>query len=194
MPVFELFGGDPAVDFVNTLDERWSDAPVERLVDYDALVAFLRGVGLLAAHAKAPGAGASAAARQQVLRKALALREALARVLLAVLNDRSPENKDLLDRGRAVADAQAAQIPAWRNAELGFAWADAAGVQLPLHQLALAIGELLRSGRLAKLRHCAAHDCGALFLDLSRNGLRRWCDMSTCGNRQKVRRFRGKEI
>jgi hypothetical protein len=29
-----------------------------------------------------------------------------------------------------------------------------------------------------------------LFLDQSRNGSRRWCEMTVCGNRRMVRRFR----
>jgi predicted RNA-binding Zn ribbon-like protein len=32
-----------------------------------------------------------------------------------------------------------------------------------------------------------------LFFDTSRNGRRAWCDMKTCGNLAKVRRFRSKQ-
>lgn len=39
------------------------------------------------------------------------------------------------------------------------------------------------------MRRCAARDCDWLFLDQSRNGSRRWCDMTVCGNREKARRF-----
>jgi predicted RNA-binding Zn ribbon-like protein len=46
---------------------------------------------------------------------------------------------------------------------------------------------------LERVRECANHDCGWLFLDLSRNRSRKWCDMSSCGNRAKVRRFRERE-
>jgi predicted RNA-binding Zn ribbon-like protein len=28
-----------------------------------------------------------------------------------------------------------------------------------------------------------------MFLDLSRNHSRRWCDMTSCGNRAKARRY-----
>src|SRR5664280_2943804 len=40
----------------------------------------------------------------------------------------------------------------------------------------------------AFIRECGAPDCEWLFLDQSRNGSRRWCDMKSCGNRQKARR------
>lgn len=45
---------------------------------------------------------------------------------------------------------------------------------------------LLSGDRLKRLRLCQT--CGWLFLDRSRNGSRRWCDMAVCGNRQKARR------
>jgi predicted RNA-binding Zn ribbon-like protein len=39
-----------------------------------------------------------------------------------------------------------------------------------------------------RIRACGR--CGWLFLDSSRGGRRRWCSMSTCGNREKARRHR----
>jgi predicted RNA-binding Zn ribbon-like protein len=46
----------------------------------------------------------------------------------------------------------------------------------------------------ARVRECAGEDCGALFLDTSRPGTRRWCSMDTCGNRAKKSTFRGKAV
>jgi predicted RNA-binding Zn ribbon-like protein len=40
---------------------------------------------------------------------------------------------------------------------------------------------------LRRLRIC--RNCNWLFIDRSRNGSRRWCDMAVCGNRQKARRY-----
>ena len=41
--------------------------------------------------------------------------------------------------------------------------------------------------RLARVRRCPGPSCGWLFLDTS--GRRRWCSMSTCGSRVKMRRL-----
>ena len=49
--------------------------------------------------------------------------------------------------------------------------------------------ELLTSDDLGRLRLCAADDCHWVFLDHSKNGSRRWCDMNVCGNRAKARRY-----
>jgi predicted RNA-binding Zn ribbon-like protein len=42
----------------------------------------------------------------------------------------------------------------------------------------------------ARVKECAASDCHWVFLDASRNGSRRWCDMKACGNRAKARVYR----
>jgi predicted RNA-binding Zn ribbon-like protein len=39
-----------------------------------------------------------------------------------------------------------------------------------------------------RIRQCANPQCLWLFLDASKNGTRRWCDMAACGNRAKARR------
>ena len=40
------------------------------------------------------------------------------------------------------------------------------------------------------LKACAGDDCNAVFFDRSKNHSGRWCSMSTCGNRAKVRAWR----
>lgn len=58
-------------------------------------------------------------------------------------------------------------------------------------QLAAAAYLAVRSGHeWQRLKVCAAEDCRWAFLDTSRNGTRRWCDMSDCGNRAKNRAWR----
>ncbi|MFP5450917.1 MAG: CGNR zinc finger domain-containing protein [Thermoleophilia bacterium] len=44
---------------------------------------------------------------------------------------------------------------------------------------------LARDAR-GRVRACAAPDCGALYVDSSRNGIRRWCSMERCGARAKA--------
>jgi predicted RNA-binding Zn ribbon-like protein len=50
----------------------------------------------------------------------------------------------------------------------------------------------LAAGHTARFRICANDGCRWVFEDTSRGGRRRWCDMSSCGNRAKVRRHRSK--
>lgn len=45
-------------------------------------------------------------------------------------------------------------------------------------------------GSWADLKECAGDGCTAVFYDRSKNHSGRWCSMSTCGNRAKVRAWR----
>jgi predicted RNA-binding Zn ribbon-like protein len=75
----------------------------------------------------------------------------------------------------------------------GFSWelrASQGDLDQMLWPVARSALDLLVSTELDTVRECAADDCAWLFLDESRNGSRRWCDMKVCGNRSKIRRFR----
>jgi predicted RNA-binding Zn ribbon-like protein len=50
-----------------------------------------------------------------------------------------------------------------------------------------AIALLQDPSRLKRVSRCLGRDCGWLFLN--RSGRRRWCSMSTCGSRDKMRRL-----
>jgi predicted RNA-binding Zn ribbon-like protein len=47
--------------------------------------------------------------------------------------------------------------------------------------------DLLRTSPPDRVRRCGGPDCVLWFLDISRNGRRRWCSMAGCGNRAKAR-------
>lgn len=57
-------------------------------------------------------------------------------------------------------------------------------------EAAMAMVDVLRSGELSRLRLCAAADCEAVLLDLSRNRSKRYCDTGNCANREHVRAYR----
>ena len=60
-----------------------------------------------------------------------------------------------------------------------------AGLALPVLAVARAAAEFLTGPDLPYVKACPGDDCGWLFVD--RRGRRRWCIMSSCGNRAKVR-------
>lgn len=57
-------------------------------------------------------------------------------------------------------------------------------------EMAMALADLIRAGELRRLKICAAPDCEAVLLDLSRNRSRIFCDTGNCGNRQHVAAYR----
>jgi predicted RNA-binding Zn ribbon-like protein len=62
-----------------------------------------------------------------------------------------------------------------------------------LGRLAESIAREVSQGHPERLRICANEDCRWVFNDTSRTGTRKWCDMSTCGNRAKVARHRARK-
>ena len=57
-------------------------------------------------------------------------------------------------------------------------------------EMAMALADLIRAGELRRLKTCAAPDCDAVLIDLSRNRSRMFCDTGNCGNRQHVAAYR----
>jgi predicted RNA-binding Zn ribbon-like protein len=201
-----LIGGRPSLDFVNTVGgragggsrgaARRAHAVIdERLTSYDALL----GWGVLSgslARAEAAALDRQAAAHPRraaaVLRRALELREALYHTFTAALEGAAPRGADLSVLNAELAVARSHERLA-ATPEFGWAWdRDAGALDRPLWPVATDAAELLVSGDPSRLGRCPAPDCGWLFLDTSRSGRRQWCDMATCGNVAKVRRFRAR--
>lgn len=57
-------------------------------------------------------------------------------------------------------------------------------------EMAMALADLIRVDELRRLKVCAAPDCEAVLVDLSRNRSRMFCDTGNCGNRQHVAAYR----
>jgi predicted RNA-binding Zn ribbon-like protein len=57
-------------------------------------------------------------------------------------------------------------------------------------QAGFAFADLVRLRETDRLRRCEAPDCDAVFVDLSKNRSRRYCDTGNCGNRQHVAAYR----
>ena len=192
-----LVGGAPCLDFANTSSGRGTPLLQEHLRSYDLLLAWSEHAALITAADRrrlSRLAGARPAAANRVLRRALALREAIHAVGAA------------LGRGGAVPatalrvvnqELAAAMMRAkLRTTDGGFAW-DWAAVPLSLDSVLRPIvrsfADILLLPQQGRIKQCPGHGCGWLFLDLTKSRTRRWCDMSVCGSRDKVRRYRDRQ-
>lgn len=61
-----------------------------------------------------------------------------------------------------------------------------------LAEIAASLAELLAQHNWRRVKVCANDQCRWAFYDETRGNLRRWCSDLTCGNRDKVRRFRAR--
>jgi predicted RNA-binding Zn ribbon-like protein len=124
------------------------------------------------------------------------LRESIYQILLRVMEGRRPRPTDLelvnSELARTLGRLRIA--PVTGESRYDWKWAgDQLELDYPLGPLAHSAGQLLSSGhKLAHVRQCRGDNCGWLFVDLSKNHSRCWCDMRDCGNRAKVRRHRQK--
>lgn len=118
-------------------------------------------------------------------------RETLAEILYAMTDEEIPSAGAIKRLNQHVQEAQTARRFRWGESRLEMSWAAREGdARLPVWLLAQAAFELLTGDEAEKIRACANEECRWLFLDTSRNGSRRWCDMTICGNRMKARRFK----
>ena len=60
-------------------------------------------------------------------------------------------------------------------------------------EAAMALVDVIRSKEMDRLLVCAAQDCDAVVLDLSRNRSKRYCDTGNCANRAHVAAYRARK-
>jgi predicted RNA-binding Zn ribbon-like protein len=198
-PPFQLNAGHPALDFVNTLDNRFSDTgPVELLARYADLLSFVRQAHLIESpRIKALEIQQDSRPAAKVLRSAHELREALAAVFYAGMGAagiragiKTLERHFLNAHGHQRLSLDPAPGRSGMAPRAAWTWGRfGARVELPLWILAQSAVELLTSGSADHVNQCKCETCRWLFLDTSKNHSRRWCDMKICGNRMKARRF-----
>ncbi|MEU2005483.1 CGNR zinc finger domain-containing protein [Rhodococcus sp. NPDC019627] len=174
-PDFRL-GNVLATSFTGTLSERHGNA-VERIPTPHRLIDWLAANGL-----------AVDACTPAQLELARALRESIhAAATAAAIHDPLPAPavqviNDCSIQGRAAAILTPEGNRRWRLSSASCV-EDALGV-IAADAISIIAGE--RDGKLAL---CASPTCQAAFFDTSQSRTRKWCDMNTCGNRQKKARF-----
>ena len=196
-PRFELLGGNVALDFVNTLDNRPSAEPIELLKGYSDLARFSEDSGILTKqqadyfyeHALRRPDEAEA-----VMRQARSLREALHDMFWALMNKKKAPQKAMDTLNGELHDAvlHTRLVQVGDRYELRFDEMTSC-FRAILWPITRAAAQLLTSNDMALVRACSSPTCRWLFLDTSKNHHRRWCSMKLCGNRTKARRFYAKK-
>ncbi|MGK5694318.1 CGNR zinc finger domain-containing protein [Streptomyces sp. URMC 128] len=174
-PDFRL-GSVLATSFTGTLSERHGEA-VERIPTPQRLVDWLAVNGLPVDSCTPAQLDLARELRESIhaAATAAALQDALPASAVHVINDRSAQ-------GRAAAILTPEGERRWQLSSASRV-EDALGV-IAADAISIIAGE--RDGKLAL---CASPTCRAAFFDTSQSRTRKWCDMNTCGNRQKKARF-----
>jgi len=174
-PDFRL-GSVLATSFTGTLSERCGN-PIERIPTPQRLVDWLAVYGL-----------AVKTCTTAQFNRAWELREAIhAAATAAAIGGAVPASavqviNDCSAAGRAAAFLTPEGKRQWKLGSTSSV-EDALGV-IAADAISILAGE--RDGKLAL---CASPSCQAAFFDTSQSRTRRWCDMGTCGNKEKKARF-----
>jgi predicted RNA-binding Zn ribbon-like protein len=183
---------DLCLGYANTRFWRGRPAPTETIGGFADLMSWAAGaLGFdpEALRRTADRARRHPAEAEKLLAEAIVLREAIYRIFAALAGgeDVAETDLDALDRALAAAPARRAIA----RAERGFAWRvdgvpnSATALLAPVLWSA---ADLMLKGERADIRRCANEECLWLFVDRSKTATRRWCDMTSCGNRAKARR------
>jgi predicted RNA-binding Zn ribbon-like protein len=187
---------DLCLDYANTLSWRGTEKPAEELHDLAALTSWLERSALVGTLPHRDG-GSLVQDRgehgRELFAEAIAMREAIFRIFSAFATGEEVALADFTALEHALAKAPSRN--ALRRADGAYAWR-IAGPLLTMPQLLAPVlwsaGDLMVNAARRRIRRCANAQCLWMFIDESKSGTRRWCQMSACGNRAKARRHYSK--
>ncbi|WP_036229080.1 CGNR zinc finger domain-containing protein [Marinobacterium jannaschii] len=184
-------GGHPVLDFINTVEDVDKSRTISRIARWPEFCAWANASTMFNSEQLN---GLKDLAKQTdtsvILQRLHRLRELQYQALARIAAGEGGQEAELTEL--EVAIRQALQRSHLQAAEAGYLWQpDLNHEDWVSDLLLLSLEHLLRSGQLARLKQCGR--CSWLFLNKGRGKGRRWCDMSTCGNRAKLESFRNKE-
>jgi predicted RNA-binding Zn ribbon-like protein len=195
-PMPEPPSDDLWVRFVNTL---WftHGRPTDAVPDSDALVAWLRSTRLLserAASAERAALRDNPTERQRRMERFQELRSLARDIATDLVTGGQPSRDHVRELNHVLRDGlhfHQLEISA-DGTQYGLA---RVGDRLDQARAAIAgtLADFIATGPVHRLRICANDGCREVFVDRSRTGRRRWCDMRTCGNQAKAARHRARQ-
>jgi len=179
LPTPETIQETLCLDYANSVEWSSEDEHPDVLRTGEMLGRWGQRLGLLSDDARS--------ASEAELRRARALRDAVYRLFSSISQDQEPAKKDLdvLMHNYTEAVDQATLLAGEDFYKLDWPARDPRRVRYAVATDAIAL--LQDPSRLKRVTRCPGRGCGWLFLNTS--GRRRWCSMSTCGSREKMRRL-----
>jgi len=190
--IFQLSADHVALDFVNTLDDRFvPDVQVEKFESYADVLSFAGQTRTLtAAQVSSLSRLAMNGNPSHALRAGIELREVLARIFYSMVKRQRVAGGDLQDFNERLRQASRHRVLCEQAGHFAWRWEGLdRELEAPLWPVVQQAADLLASPNVKFVRACGRESCRWLFLDTSKNHSRRWCDMKVCGNRVKARRY-----
>jgi predicted RNA-binding Zn ribbon-like protein len=175
--------GNAGLDFVNTAELRGHPEAGDVIATAADLERWGRRYGLLSnARVHDPG--------DDELRRAIEVRELLYAMFVARIQGRAPSRAQLHQLAALAADAYAAAgLRRDATGAIQWRWRESE-LSTVRHTAVTDAVALLAQPPTPRLKQCPGDQCGWLFLDRTKRGNRRWCEMRTCGQEAKDDRRR----
>ncbi len=192
MSAFLFVANQTAIDFANT-EIIQAGKRVDLLDSFDSLLRWLLAAGLLDEPTKRRVARrfSDEAMRVAAVADARRLRRAIATLVEQATTNRTPGEAVVGDLNRVLMKAETCRelvhTPGGWALNVRSNWDTSAKLLLPVAESA---ADLLVQGNLSFIRKCENPECILHLYDTSKNHTRRWCSMTTCGNRHKVQAYR----
>lgn len=175
--------GNAGLDFVNTAELRGHPAAGDAITTVADLRRWGQRYGLLSN-------GPIHDPDSTELRRAIDARELLYAVFVARINGRAPSRAQLDELAAFAADAYAAaELRRQETGAVYWRWRQTE-LSTVRHTAVNAAVQLLAQPPTLRLKQCPGDHCGWLFLDATKRGNRRWCEMRECGQEAKDERRR----
>ncbi len=179
-----LDGGWPCLDFINSAGSRKPTLGMDWIETWEDFLVLLNRIGQLtdnqlAAHLALPPGG---------MIDIRAFREQLYQLFHHYIETGHLQQDDLDNFNRSLLETYAhTHLVLTPTGGLERQLAPQIHVEKPLWLMTLSAQNLLFSEKLRRVKACDS--CGWLFLDTSKNGTRRWCNMAVCGSQVKARNW-----
>jgi predicted RNA-binding Zn ribbon-like protein len=185
---------DDTFDFLNT-SELQDGVPIDHLRDLSIALDWFVDRGVIhmegadrirAMYESRPAIG------DRDLAKIRSVRRAMRELADAIVEGRVPDSHALATVNRALHARQVIELVASADGCIVDHRHVGDPIDDALARIADPLVRELADGHPDRIRVCASDTCRWVFYDGSRSGRRRWCDMTTCGNRAKAARHRAK--
>ena len=192
-PDIGFVGGALCLDFVNTIHDYAGQDPEEELNSFGDLIRWsqlARIVDAKEAKRFLRDADKDPAQAQRILRQGRELRGALYSVFRAVTLKQEIDQKELNIISDFLSEAvKHLSLVHDRGTVYRLSWEKGLPSKVILYEVVQSAAAILANVSNLRLGECSGENCTWLFVDSSKNGSRRWCDMQRCGSREKSRRY-----
>jgi predicted RNA-binding Zn ribbon-like protein len=188
----QLDGGCPAFDFANTISNRNDPDYFDYLPRYDDFIQWIEKIELLPKgkiNAITTFSKSHTRKSAETLQQVIEAREVIFKLFSSLAQHQKADTETLDVFNNFLSEALSTIRVEIGRTEIAtsFTVSDKTILKEPLYLLIKNAFDILSTQSFERIKACPT--CKWLFLDTTKNGKRRWCNMQVCGSNDKARRY-----